>query len=146
MTLDQNNIHASCVSLNGRGLLIRGASGSGKSQLALSLINDAGAQLVADDRVVLQREGTWLSAQAPARLKGLIERYGMGIETHEFIDIAMLCLVIDLVARDQIERMPEPEELFWSSFGVTLPKLVLPAQPLNALSSIRAVLARIEQK
>ncbi len=143
---DLTNIHASCVSLGEHGLLILGASGSGKSQLALSLIHEAGALLVADDRVVLHRQEEHLSARAPARLKGLIERYGMGIERHEFADATKLVLVIELIARDKIERMPEPEDLTWSGLGLRLPKLILPAQPLNALSAIHAALARMEQK
>ncbi|PCJ86374.1 MAG: hypothetical protein COA52_15165 [Hyphomicrobiales bacterium] len=134
--------HASCVVLDGHGLLIKGPSGSGKSQLALALIQDAGAQLVADDRVALTRHHDQLIAQAPKPLQGLIERYGMGIETHEFLKSTPLALVVDLVPRDKIERMPEPDALVWPYLELSLPRLILPAQPINAISAIRAALAK----
>lgn len=47
------NIHATLVSLNGKGILLTGKSGSGKSDLALRMIMEYQAQLVADDRVDL---------------------------------------------------------------------------------------------
>ncbi|WP_040850329.1 HPr kinase/phosphorylase, partial [Nitrospirillum viridazoti] len=73
-------VHATCVSVGGAGVLLRGASGSGKSDLALRLV-DAGALLVADDQVALAADptATLLTATAPERLAGLIEVRGLGI-------------------------------------------------------------------
>ena len=75
---DGEILHASCVAVAGRGLLIAGASGSGKSALALDLMA-FGATLVADDRVCLQRAGAALLASAPPTIAGLIEARGIGL-------------------------------------------------------------------
>ncbi len=64
--------HASCVAYGGRGVLILGASGRGKSALALRLMA-LGAVLVADDRTDLCREGDSVMARAPDAIKGMIE-------------------------------------------------------------------------
>jgi HPr kinase/phosphorylase len=75
---DRTLLHATAVAVAGRGLLILGASGSGKSGLALRLMA-LGARLVADDQVLLTRAGDSLLAEAPARLAGLVEARGIGI-------------------------------------------------------------------
>jgi HPr kinase/phosphorylase len=71
-------IHAGCVALNGKGILLLGVSGAGKSDLALRLIHE-GAALVADDRTLLTVRNKALIASAPASIKGLIEVRGLGI-------------------------------------------------------------------
>ncbi len=101
-------MHATTVAIDGGAVLLRGASGAGKSDLALRLI-DAGAQLVADDQTLLCRDGDRVVASAPPALAGLIEVRGIGLVR---IDAAAqpvpLVLVADLIAADDIERMPEP--------------------------------------
>lgn len=72
------NIHASCVAIGRRGILLLGASGAGKSEIALRLI-DRGAVLVADDRTLLSVKNGVLRAAAPASIRGLIEIRGLGI-------------------------------------------------------------------
>src|ERR1700749_918633 len=74
----KTQIHASCIELAGTGVLLRGPSGSGKSDLALRLI-DAGAKLVADDRTDLWTEKGRLLARARATVAGLIGVRGLGI-------------------------------------------------------------------
>ena len=71
-------IHASCVSLYGQGILILGGAGSGKSGLALQLMA-LGADLVADDRVQLTREGDTLMATCPSTISGKIEARQFGV-------------------------------------------------------------------
>jgi HPr kinase/phosphorylase len=73
-----SNIHASCITHNGRGLLIFGQSGAGKSTLALQMIA-LGCQLVADDRCNIAVEHAKLIARAPRTIAGLIEARGLGI-------------------------------------------------------------------
>ncbi|MBL6927732.1 MAG: HPr kinase/phosphatase C-terminal domain-containing protein [Rhodospirillales bacterium] len=100
-------IHASCVEMDGVGVLIRGGSGSGKSDLALRLI-DAGASLVADDRVDLQRIGPDVSASSPHEIAGMMEVRGVGIVKMDYTANATVRLVVDLVAAAKVERLPEP--------------------------------------
>ena len=73
-----SQVHGTCVAVAGVGVLLRGPPGSGKSDLALRLI-DRGAELVADDRVTLRREDDGIVASAPASLAGLIEVRGVGV-------------------------------------------------------------------
>lgn len=99
-------VHGSAVAFGGRGLLILGASGAGKSGLALALIG-RGAQFVADDRVVLERRGDALVASAPAAIAGLIEARGVGLLRVQAIPEAPLVLAVDL-DRPPAARMPQP--------------------------------------
>ena len=78
MAKREANVHASCVAIGRRGVLLIGKSGSGKSDLALRLI-DEGAGLVADDRTLLTVTGGRLRARAPQSIKGLLEIRGLGI-------------------------------------------------------------------
>lgn len=89
------------------GVLILGASGSGKSDLALRLI-ERGASLVADDRVDLFVTDGRLKARAPERLAGLIEIRGLGIMTFPYEAEATLGLAVELVDSSDTMRMPEP--------------------------------------
>ncbi len=97
-------LHASCVAYAGRGVLILGKAGAGKSALALQLLA-LGAALVSDDRTEIRAEGTSLRACPPATIQGLIEARGIGILRQSFLSSAEITLVIDL---DQTEsdRLP----------------------------------------
>lgn len=90
------------VSIDGRGVLIAGPSGSGKSSLALELI-DRGARLIGDDGVVVAPEGGRLHASPPRETEGLIEIRNVGIVEMEPIG-ALACLWITL-AKDP-PRLP----------------------------------------
>mgnify|MGYP003651722531 CR=1 FL=1 len=89
------------------GVLLRGAPGSGKSDLALRLI-DRGATLVADDRTVLRRQGAAVLLSPPDTIRGRLEVRGLGIVPVDHAFAVPLLLIIDLVAADKIERMPLP--------------------------------------
>ena len=110
-------VHASCVALEGSGVLLRGAPGAGKSDLALRLIED-GARLVADDQVALTSNGGTLLAAPPARIAGLIEVRGIGIVSMDFVPRCPLRLVVDLVAPGSVERMPEAASVTLSGHRV----------------------------
>lgn len=99
-------VHGSAVMLAGRGVLILGASGTGKSALALALVG-RGATLVADDRVVLTRRGGALIAEAPASIAGLIEARGVGLLRLPSAPEAPLAIAVDL-ERSPAARMPQP--------------------------------------
>ena len=98
-----SNIHASCVAVAGRGILLMGPSGAGKSDLALRLI-DRGAMLVADDRCDIWIEDGQLWAAPPANLAGLIEVRGLGIWPQTFLPKAPLSLAVDL--QSSYDRFP----------------------------------------
>lgn len=100
------NIHATCVCVDGDGVLIRGAPGAGKSDLALRLI-DGGARLVSDDYTEISNIGEKLSARAPGTISGLMEVRGLGVVRVGAIEQTEIHLIVDLAPRDQIERLPE---------------------------------------
>ena len=97
-------VHGTCVAIDGRGVLLLGASGSGKSDLALRLI-DRGAVLVSDDQTELSTAHDLLFASAPATIAGLIEVRGIGIVTLPFVAQAPVALAVRL--GEPVERMPE---------------------------------------
>lgn len=106
---DSITLHGSAVTLNDRGLLITGDSGSGKSQLASEMIA-LGAGLVADDWVILERgRAVGLVMSAPEPIKGLLELRGIGIVRLPAVDQAPLTCIVDL-NRFTMERLPEPGE------------------------------------
>jgi serine kinase of HPr protein (carbohydrate metabolism regulator) len=121
-------IHAGCVAIGGRGVLIAGRSGSGKSDLAWRLI-DRGARLVSDDYTRIERHGGRLFARAPAAIAGRIELRGVGIVESPALDDVPVCLLADL---DRVpERLPggaEPHLLL----DVTIPSLGLAALEASA--------------
>ena len=101
-------LYASCVEWDHTGILICGGSGSGKSDLALRLI-DAGAELVADDRPIVENRDGRLIATCPDLIKGLIEVRGIGIVEQPFIRETTVLLKINLRPAAEIERLPAPE-------------------------------------
>jgi HPr kinase/phosphorylase len=111
-------VHGAAVAIAGRGVVILGASGSGKSGLALRLIG-LGAGLVADDRVELTRRGGALIARAPAALGGLIEARGVGILRLPAMPEAPVALAVDL-DRAAAARMPHAQEIIWLGIKVEL--------------------------
>lgn len=115
-------IHAGCIAIRGRGVLIAGTSGRGKSDLALRLI-DRGAQLVSDDYTLLEARAGRLFASAPPRIVGRIEVRGVGIVAVEPLAEAPVCLAIDVDAAP--ERLPEPAAA--SFLGIEVPSIALAA-------------------
>ncbi|MEX2642614.1 MAG: HPr kinase/phosphatase C-terminal domain-containing protein [Acetobacterales bacterium] len=132
--------HATCVALDGRGVLILGRSGSGKSDLALRLLMQ-GAALVADDRVDLRFEGGAVVASPPPSLAGLIEIRGVGIVAAADIRAVaaaecVICLVVELVAPEHVPRLPPQARC--DLLGVSLPVLRLAPFESSAADKLRA--------
>ncbi len=134
-------IHATCVEWDGVGILLQGPSGAGKSDLALRLI-DAGAHLVADDQVVLAREGTVLIARAPEPLAGLLEVRGIGIVRLAHRASARVGVVVDLDPSLAIERLPEPAEV--EVLGVRVASVALSAFEASAPAKLRLVVRGLD--
>ena len=105
-----------------RGVLIEGASGSGKSDLALKAL-ERGWSLVADDRTLIWSDGGRLWGRAPDPLAGLIEARGLGIVAADRLPLSEIALVVRCAAAAALERMPEPA--VWSALGIGLPLVVL---------------------
>jgi HPr kinase/phosphorylase len=131
-----DRIHATCVALSGKAVVLRGPSGSGKSDLALRLMHLAGpglepARLVADDQVILETEGATVIAKAPANLFGRLEVRGLGIITVDALASSPVALVADLVASGEVERMPAPGEIT-TVCGISLPRMALCAFEASA--------------
>jgi len=137
-------VHASAVLVGARAVLIRGPSGSGKSRLALDLI-EAGrfggalrfVRLVADDRVHLQAAGGRLLARPAETLAGLIEVRGAGLLRLPHEASAVVGLVLDLAAADA-KRLPDLAQRKTEIEGISLPRLAVAAEaaPLPALLAV----------
>lgn len=130
-------VHGSVVDIDGAGVLLRGPSGSGKSDLALRLI-DGGGALVADDRVVLAEKGSDIEASAPVAIQGKLEVRGLGIATLSAVPASILKLVVDLVPGEAVERLPKAAETVL--LGVTLPLLKLAPFEASAPAKVRVAL------
>lgn len=111
-------LHATSVALDGEGVLITGASGRGKSSLALQLMA-LGCTLISDDQTELTRRDDLLWATAPAAIKGMIEARGVGLLQADTTEAA-IDLVIDL---DQTERDRLPHRHEVTILGLTRPCL-----------------------
>ena len=112
-------IHASCVSIDGAGLLIVGASGSGKSSLAFELLG-LGATLVADDRTEIHVENAGIRAQSPNNIAGLIEARSLGIMKIPYLAKTDIRAMVDL---DQVEASRLPIADSRLLLGVSIPCL-----------------------
>lgn len=133
-------LHASCVSLCGRGILLLGASASGKSDLALRLIQN-GAMLVADDQVKLESQNQQLLARPPAKLEGLLEVRGVGIMRMPYLRETGLALAVRLVPPDEVDRLPEA--YFEEHAGIRIPGIALHAFESAATEKICSALCAL---
>lgn len=135
-------LHANCVAFDGQGILLRGPSGSGKSDLSLRLVS-RGAQLVSDDRTDISLKDGLLLASAPQTLAGLMEIRGMGIVAGmAHCRHAEIRVIVDLVepgTNDIIERMPDPATE--TLHGIDVPVWKVNAFETSAPEKIETALA-----
>ncbi len=133
-------VHATTVLLDGAGVLLRGAPGSGKSDLALRLI-DGGAALVSDDQTELVRDGDRLLARAPKAIAGRMEVRGLGIVEVRHAPAAPVVLAVDLVRPEAVERLPAGRTV--DLLGLAIPLLSL--APFEASAPAKLRLAVVSQ-
>lgn len=132
-----DNIHGVLLSIHGKGVLITGESGMGKSETALELIR-RGHVLVADDRVDVSRIHNTLVGRAPELLKGMLEIRGIGI-----IDVAKMfgsSTILDNIEVDfnvhlekwnedkEYTRVGIEEDQFETILELNVPKIVIPVR------------------
>lgn len=127
-------LHATSVAIDGRAILITGASGSGKSDLALRLI-DRGAVLVGDDQLHLSADDNRLIAHVPETIAGRMEVRGVGIIAMKHESPMPVSLIIDLASSPA--RMPEPHSR--TLCGVSVPEVAL--APFEKSSTLKVELA-----
>ena len=132
-------VHASTVATGRRAVLLSGPSGSGKSDLALRLI-DRGFTLVSDDQTVVMREGDRLIASAPPTIAGKLEVRGLGIVEMETASNIPVALFVELTS--DIERLPD-ENRERSILGVELPLISIDAKTASAPSKVALALDRM---
>ena len=138
-----NQFYATAVTYCGFGVLIRGPSGSGKSDLALRLIDD-GAGLVADDQVVIKAVGQELYLSPPDSLSGLIEVRGIGVIKIEYVRDIRLRLIVELDPSNEIQRTPIiKEELIKKN---PVPVVNMYAFESSVLAKIKIILGYLDKK
>jgi HPr kinase/phosphorylase len=141
--------HGTCIDFDGAGVLILGAPGSGKSDLALRLLDRPGlglsgqpktAALVSDDQVAVTFDQGRLLARPPPAIRGLLEVRGLGIVEVPCRPQTVLALVVTLSDASMIERLPEPQDLACTILGQKLPLLRLDPRIASAPARVRAAL------
>jgi HPr kinase/phosphorylase len=139
-------VHSTTVAIAGRGIMLRGPSGSGKSQLALRLMDEAGnglggvelsAELVADDQTEVFERGGKLWVRSPNTIHGIMELRGLGIIKVKPHLPCPLALIVDLQPAATIERMPEPQDMATMLLGHQVPRIRLDANQASAPSVLR---------
>ena len=137
--LSSEMVHASTVAIDGRAVLITGASGAGKSDLSLRLI-DHGFTLVSDDQTIVKRDGDRLIASPPPQLAGKLEIRGIGIVDMAYESDVPVALLVELAS--EIQRLPDDsrERPF---LGVALPLVSVDAMTASAASKVALALDRL---
>ena len=137
--LSSETIHASTVALDGRAVMISGPSGSGKSDLALRML-DRGFVLVSDDQTIVRREGERLVASAPPTISGKLEIRGVGIVAMEHVDDVPVALLVELTS--DIQRLPD-DSRERPILGIPLPLISVDAMTASAASKVALALDRL---
>ena len=140
--LSSEILHATTVALGGRAVILAGRSGSGKSDLALRLL-DRGCILVSDDQTMVRKSGDRLIASAPPTIRGKLEVRGIGIVEVDQIDDVPVCLYVELA--NEIERLPDDgrERVL---LGLTIPLVCIDALSASAPAKVGIALDRLGLK
>lgn len=137
--LSGTSVHASSVAIGGRAILITGPSGSGKSDLALRLL-DRGFSLVSDDRTIVRSVDSQLIASAPPQIAGKIEVRGIGIVDVDHVDDVPVALAVELTSN--IERLPEDGRITLL-LGIPVPLVSIDSATASAPSKVALALEKL---
>jgi len=140
--ISAETLHASTVALDGRAVLITGPSGSGKSDLALRLL-DRGFSLVSDDQTIVKKGAGRLLASAPPNIAGKLEIRGIGIVDMERSENAPVALIVELTS--DIQRLPD-DSRERPILGVKVPFVTIDAMTASAPSKVAIALDRMGLK
>jgi len=140
--LSSETVHASTVAAEGRAVLISGPSGSGKSDLALRLL-DRGFTLVSDDQTIVKRDGDRLLASPPPTLAGKLEIRGIGIVEVEHVAEIPIGLFVELTS--DIQRLPD-DDRERQILGIPVPLISIDAMSASAPSKVAVALDRMGLK
>ncbi len=140
--ISAETVHASTVALDGRAVLISGPSGSGKSDLALRLL-DRGFTLVSDDQTIVRKDDDRLLASAPQNISGKLEIRGIGIIDMNSVDDVPVALLVELTS--DIQRLPD-DSRERPILGVGLPLISIDAMTASAPSKVALALDRMGLK
>lgn len=141
--------HATSIVIGSQALLIRGASGTGKSTLARLLMDMAPqfgfvhSALVADDRVNLEVCAHKLIATAPEPIRGIMEWHGLGIVSVPAVNAATIAMIIEFIPVEDWQRMPVADASFDHIFGIALPVLRICNVDMRSVSLIFAAYTAI---
>lgn len=144
-------VHATCLLLGSRAILLRGTSGSGKSRLAGTILHAAKsagrfACLVADDQIEIQAVNGRLLIGVPENIAGLREHAGIGILEEPYERRAIAGLVVDLIMNDrESRRMPDLATLMTSIENIHLARLSLQANAPGTAEMIMEVMVQLEK-
>ena len=140
--LSAETVHASSVAKDGRAVLITGPSGSGKSDLALRLL-DRGFTLVSDDQTIVRKDGDRLLATAPPTIAGKLEVRGLGIIEMERAENVPVALIVELTS--ELQRLPD-DSRERPILGIKLPLVTIDAMTASAPSKVSLALDRMGRK
>ncbi len=133
--------HASCIEYKGKGILILGESGAGKSDLAIRLL-DAGGTLVSDDYVEIINENNLIIAKTAPNIGGMIEVRGVGLMNVDFLEEMKLDLALELLAPNLIDRLPE--DLYFEEGNAKIPFYKFDGFCSSAIAKINLIMDKLE--
>ena len=152
MAQEEISLHGTCISVGGEGVLLLGEPGSGKSDLALRLIDEPGhgisdrlvrSELVSDDQVIITRRGGRLIASSPSTIHGKLEIRGLGVVALATQSSVPLVLVVKLQSYAGIERLPGQST--FEILGLALPLVEIDGVSASAPARLRAALNWLKQ-
>ena len=139
--MNLKRMHSSSVVIDDNGVLIMGNSGSGKSDLALRLI-DNGATLISDDISICKKTLNNIYLYCPPEIKGLLEVREIGIMTVPFVEKIKLQLVVNLKSKNN-ERFPKDSSL--KILGIKIPLINIDGKNSSAIAKIKLKLNEIRE-